>query len=133
MSTPAAGTSSPAHCHEFRGTLGTKVLVLRPRDPEAKGIIERAHDYLERSFLPGRTFTGPADFNGQLQAWLEVVNQRRRRALGCAPVDRIAADTAGDAAAAAGGAGDWVADRRAGCRVTSTSAWTATTTRCTRR
>jgi transposase len=81
-------------CHEFRGTLGTKVRVLRPRDPEAKGIIERAHDYLERAFLPGRIFTGPADFNAQLQAWLDVVNQRRRRALGCAPVDRVAADTA---------------------------------------
>jgi transposase len=81
-------------CHEFRGTLGTKVLVLRPRDPEAKGIIERAHDYLERAFLPGRTFTGPADFNDQLRAWLDVVNQRRRRALGCAPVERVAADTA---------------------------------------
>ena len=24
-------------------------------------LIERAHDYLERSFLPGRTFTSPAD------------------------------------------------------------------------
>jgi transposase len=81
-----------AQCHEFRGTLGTKVLVLRPRDPEAKGIIERAHDYLERSFLPGRTFTSPADFNTQLQAWLDIVNRRRRRALGCAPVDRIVAD-----------------------------------------
>lgn len=81
-------------CHEFRGTLGTKVLVLRPRDPEAKGIIERAHDYLETSFLPGRTFAGPVDFNTQLQAWLDEVNQRRRRALGCAPVERVAADTA---------------------------------------
>lgn len=81
-------------CHEFRGTLGTKVIVLRPRDPEAKGVIERAHDYLERSFLPGRTFTSPADFNTQLQAWLDVVNRRRRRALGCAPMDRVAADTA---------------------------------------
>ena len=70
------------------------MIVLRPRDPEAKGIIERAHDYLERSFLPGRTFTGPADFNTQLQGWLDVVNRRRRRALGCAPIDRIAADTA---------------------------------------
>ena len=83
-----------AQCHEFRGTLGTKVLVLRPRDPEAKGIIERAHDYLERAFLPGRTFTSPQDFNAQLQAWLDTVNQRRRRALGCAPVDRVAADKA---------------------------------------
>jgi transposase len=81
-------------CHEFRGTLGAKVLVLRPRDPESKGIIERAHDYLERSFLPGRSFTSPADFNGQLQAWLDTVNQRQRRVLGCAPVERVAADTA---------------------------------------
>jgi transposase len=83
-----------AQCHEFRGTLGAKVLVLRPGDPEAKGIIERAHDYLERAFLPGRIFTSPADFNAQLQAWLDVANQRQRRALGCAPVERVAADTA---------------------------------------
>ncbi len=81
-------------CQAFRGTLGAKVLVLRPRDPEAKGIIERAHDYLERAFLPGRSFTGPDDFNTQLQAWLDLVNRRRRRALGCAPVERITADRA---------------------------------------
>jgi transposase len=81
-------------CQAFRGTLGAKVVILRPRDPEAKGIIERAHHYLETSFLPGRSFTGPADFNAQLQGWLERVNQRPRRALGCAPADRIVADKA---------------------------------------
>jgi len=81
-------------CQEFRGTLATRVLVLRPRDPEAKGVIERAHDYLERAFLPGRSFTGPDDFNAQLQAWLDLVNKRHRRALECAPVDRVGADTA---------------------------------------
>jgi transposase len=81
-----------AECHAFRGTLGAKVLILRPGDPEAKGIIERAHDYLETSFLPGRNFSGPADFNTQLQDWLERVNRRPRRALGCAPGDRIVAD-----------------------------------------
>jgi transposase len=81
-----------AECHAFRGTLGTKVIVLRPREPEHKGIIERAHDYLERSFLPGRSFTSPADFNAQLQQWLALVNARPRRALGCAPTDRITAD-----------------------------------------
>ena len=81
-----------AECQAFRGTLGAKVLVLKPREPEHKGIIERAHDYLETSFLPGRSFTGPDDFNAQLQQWLAVVNTRRRRALGCAPDDRIAAD-----------------------------------------
>jgi transposase len=78
----------------FRGTLATKVVICRPGDPEAKGIVERAHDYLERSFLPGRTFASPADFNTQLQGWLELVNQRPRRVLGCAPTDRITADKA---------------------------------------
>lgn len=81
-----------AECQAFRGTLGTKVVVCKPADPEAKGMIERAHDYLERSFLPGRSFAGPSDFNTQLQSWLELVNARPRRALGCAPTDRIAAD-----------------------------------------
>jgi transposase len=70
------------------------VIILRPGDPEAKGIIERAHDYLETSFLPGRAFASPADFNTQLQGWLDVVNRRRRRVLGCAPIDRVSADTA---------------------------------------
>ncbi len=81
-------------CHWFRGTLGTSVVVLRPREPEHKGIVERAHDYLERSFLPGRSFEDPGDFNTQLQGWLAQVNARPRRALGCAPVDRIGADKA---------------------------------------
>jgi transposase len=81
-----------AQCQAFRGTLAARVIVCKPADPEAKGLVERAHDYLERSFLPGRTFTGPGDFNVQLQQWLTVVNTRHRRALGCAPADRITAD-----------------------------------------
>jgi transposase len=87
-------TELTGECQAFRGTLGAKVIVLRPAEPEHKGIIERAHDYLERSFLPGRSFTGPEDFNSQLQDWLSTVNARTRRVLGCAPTERIAADTA---------------------------------------
>jgi transposase len=83
-----------ADCQAFRGVLATRVLICRPADPEAKGLVERLHDYLERSFLPGRTFTGPDDFNAQLSAWLSLVNARPKRALGCAPSDRIAADLA---------------------------------------
>jgi len=79
-------------CQAFRGTLGAKVLVCKPADPEAKGLIERCHDHLERSFLPGRAFASPADFNAQLQQWLTLVNTRQRRALGCAPSGRITAD-----------------------------------------
>jgi transposase len=78
----------------FRGVLGAQIYVCAPRDPEAKGIVERANGYLETSFLPGRTFTGPGDFNTQLLAWTATVNQRRRRALGCAPSERIGTDRA---------------------------------------
>jgi transposase len=80
--------------HAFRGVLGAKILVCDPGDPEAKGLVERANGYLETSFLPGRSFASPADFNAQLGDWLAVVNQRPRRVLGCAPADRIEADRA---------------------------------------
>jgi transposase len=76
----------------FRGTLGIKVIQCRPDDPEAKGLVERANGYLETSFLPGRSFTSPGDFNTQLTGWLERANQRRHRRLGCRPVDRWTAD-----------------------------------------
>jgi transposase len=80
--------------HAFRGVLGAKVVICNPADPEAKGLVERANGYLETSFLPGRTFSSPADFNTQLGDWLTLVNQRTRRVLGCAPADRIEADRA---------------------------------------
>jgi transposase len=80
--------------HAFRGVLGARVVICDPGDPEAKGLVERANGYLETSFLPGRTFSSPADFNTQLGDWLALVNQRPRRVLGCAPADRIEADRA---------------------------------------
>jgi hypothetical protein len=56
--------------HAFRGVLGAGIVLVGPADPEAKGLVERAKGYLETSFLPGRTFTSPADFNTQLNQWL---------------------------------------------------------------
>ena len=82
-------------CQAFRGTLATKVIICKPADPEAKGLVERFHDYLERAFLPGRSFTSPGDFNAQLQGLLGRANTRQHRALGCRPVDRIDADRTG--------------------------------------
>ena len=76
----------------FRGVLGTRVVICKPADPEAKGMVERLHDYLERSFLPGREFTSPSDFNAQLTGFLAKANTRRMRTLGCSPADRVAAD-----------------------------------------
>lgn len=78
----------------FRGTLGISVLLCRPGDPEAKGLVERANGYLETSFLPGRAFVSPADFNAQLTDWLVRANNRQHRVLGCRPVQRWDADRA---------------------------------------
>jgi transposase len=78
----------------FRGSLGIRVIQCRPADPEAKGLVERANGYLETSFLPGRRFTSPADFNDQLQDWLVRANNRVHRRLQARPVDRIHADRA---------------------------------------
>ena len=88
------GSVLTADTHAFRGVLAAKVIICKPADPEAKGLLERVHGYLETSFLPGRTFTGPADFNTQLAGFFAQANRRWRRAMGCAPDDRIAADKA---------------------------------------
>ena len=67
----AGRTGLNRDCQAFRGVLGTKVVVLKPREPEHKGIIERAHDYFERSFLPGRSTVVESIRN---QLWLTVVS-----------------------------------------------------------
>ena len=79
----------------FAGTLATRIQLAPPRDPEYKGMVERANGYLETSFLPGRTFTSPADFNDQLAAWLVRANTRTVRAIGARPVDRFETDCQG--------------------------------------
>ncbi len=107
----------------FRGTLGIRVIQCRPADPEAKGMVERANGYLETSFLPGRGFTAPADFNAQLAGWLERANQRQHRRLGCRPPTGWA-PTGRRCGAAAGRAGDWLATDRCGCPGTTTCGWT---------
>jgi transposase len=76
----------------FRGVLGMGVVICKPGDPEAKGLVERANGYLETSFLPGRSFASVADFNTQLASWLTKANHRHHRVLGCRPADRIAED-----------------------------------------
>ncbi|MEU4588610.1 IS21 family transposase [Kitasatospora aureofaciens] len=78
----------------FAGLLAVRIHLCRPRDPEAKGLVERANGYLETSFLPGRTFTGPTDFNTQLTAWLQIANRRRHRSIDARPVDRWESDRA---------------------------------------
>jgi hypothetical protein len=76
----------------FAGTLATRIQLAPPRDPEYKGVVERANGYLETSFLPGRRFTSPTDFNIQLQDWLTRANTRTVRAIGGRPADLLTTD-----------------------------------------
>lgn len=76
----------------FAGTLATQIMLAPPRDPEFKGLVERANGYLETSFLPGRQFGSPQDFNAQLQQWLQRANQRTVRAISGRPIDLLDTD-----------------------------------------
>jgi hypothetical protein len=79
----------------LRGTLGVKVVICKPGDQEAKGLVERFNGYLGSSFLPGRQVTSPAGFNAQVHAWItQKALLRNHQTLGCRPVDRVAADKA---------------------------------------
>ena len=78
----------------FMGTLATKLVLLPPRDPESKGVVERRNGWFETSFMPGRGFASPADFNAQFSDWLTVANSRVVRTTKAAPVDLIDADRA---------------------------------------
>jgi len=78
----------------FMGTLATKLVLLRPRDPESKGIVERRNGWFETSFMPGRSFASPADFNQQFTGWLDGANQKVVRTTGARPVDLLETDRA---------------------------------------
>jgi hypothetical protein len=76
----------------FCGTLATRMVQLKPFDPESKGIVERANQFLETSFMPGRQFEHADDFNAQLRAWLARANQRTVRSLQASPTQLIELD-----------------------------------------
>jgi len=78
----------------FAGTVATRIRLAPPRDPEFKGLVEWTNGYLETSFLPGRRFASPADFNDQLGDWLVRANSRTVRSIGGRPVDLLATDRA---------------------------------------
>jgi hypothetical protein len=78
----------------FMGTLATRLVLLPPNDPESKGLVERRNGWFETSFLPGRSFRSPADFNAQFTDWLGKANARVVRTIGVAPVQRLDADRA---------------------------------------
>jgi hypothetical protein len=78
----------------FTGTLATTLLRLPPRDPESKGIVERRNGFFETSFMPGRDFASPSDFNTQFSEWLTRANSRVVRTTKARPVDLLDSDRA---------------------------------------
>jgi transposase len=62
----------------------------RPRDPQAKGVVERFQGYAETNFEPGRLFANELDFQDQLDAWATRVNARQHRTIRARPCDRLA-------------------------------------------
>ena len=79
--------------HEFAALCGQLKVgwhFCRPRDPQAKGAVERLQGYAETNFEPGRTFANELDFQGQLDAWFVKVNARQHRTTRARPIDRLA-------------------------------------------
>jgi Integrase core domain len=64
-----------------------------PRDPQAKGVVERLQGYLETSFEPARSFANHLDFQDQLERWLrDRANARVHRTTRAVPAERLAAE-----------------------------------------
>jgi transposase len=78
----------------FCGELRVGWLILEPRDPQAKGALERSHRFLRTSFEPGRLFANELDYQAQLDDWCDRVNQRTHRTLRAVPAERLAAEHA---------------------------------------
>ncbi|WP_104140619.1 IS21 family transposase [Arthrobacter sp. ZGTC131] len=78
----------------FAGVLATRIVQVKPYDPESKGVVERANQFLETSFLPGRAFVSPEDFNAQPGQWLPRANARLVRRTGARPAELIGQDKA---------------------------------------
>ena len=77
----------------FADHWGFDVVPCPPYWPRAKGKVERAIQYLKRSFLEGCAFADLGDLNAQLVTWLaETANVRIHGTTKVRPVDRLAAD-----------------------------------------
>jgi hypothetical protein len=79
---------------EFCGTLATRMHQLKANDPESKGVVERRNGFFETSFMPGREFNSPVDFNDQFSGWIDGANQRVVRTIKARPIDLVDADRA---------------------------------------
>jgi transposase len=85
-----AGGGRPTEAYAgFCGQLPVDWYFCEPKDPQAKGVVERLQLYLESNFEPGRQFANHLDFQLQLDAWFEKANGRGHRTIRARPVDRL--------------------------------------------
>jgi transposase len=86
-----AGHGRPTDAYAaFCGTLRVGWHFCAPRDPQAKGGVERLQGFMETSFEPGRAFANELDFQDQLDTWFrERANGRVHKALRARPIDRL--------------------------------------------
>lgn len=74
----------------FCGQLGLGWVILDAGDCQAKGMLERMHDFIERSFEPARSFANELDYQHQLDGWFaQRANARLHRTLRAVPAERL--------------------------------------------
>jgi transposase len=86
----AAGGRPTEPFAAFCGQLELGWVILEPRDPQAKGQLERSHRFMRSNFEPGRVFANHLDFQDRLDAWTEKANRRQHRTTRAVPVARLA-------------------------------------------
>jgi len=85
-----AGGGRPTEAYAaFCGLLPVDWYFCEPRDPQAKGAVERSQLYLETNFEPGRRFANHFDFQLQLDDWFGKANARTHKTLRARPIDRL--------------------------------------------
>jgi transposase len=78
----------------FCGQLPVGWIILEPRDPEAKGVLERSHRFMRTNFEPGRSFANELDYQLQLDDWCDKVNSRVHRTTRAVVSERLAEEQA---------------------------------------
>jgi hypothetical protein len=86
----AAGGRPTEPFASFCGQIEVGWVILEPRDPQAKGQLERSHRFMRTSFEPGRVFANHLDYQDRLDAWTEKANGRVHRTIRAVPAERLA-------------------------------------------
>jgi transposase len=86
----AAGGRPTGPFAGFCGQLEVGWVILEPRDPQAKGQLERSHRFMRSNFEPGRVFANHLDFQDRLDTWTDKANSRVHRTIRAVPAERLA-------------------------------------------